>query len=134
MNVSGISGSWQPDAVSGASLRAPPQHKMSQLFDKIDTAGTGSISQDQFQQAFQTLKPPAKVQAVGADAIWSQLDPNGTGVVSKQDFASTMAGLIRSQYQNLRSTPADAAGTADAATQALDGLGPAAGGRVNLLS
>jgi hypothetical protein len=36
------------------SYGVPPQQKMSTLFDSIDTSGSGSITQAQFQQAFQT--------------------------------------------------------------------------------
>ena len=67
-----------------------PTQKMSNLFDQIDTSGAGTISKSQFEQAFQTMNPPGSVQAAGADAVWSKLDPNGTGSVSKQSFVSGM--------------------------------------------
>ena len=72
----------------------PPNQKMSNLFNSIDTSGAGSINQAQFNQAFQTLNPPAVFKAQGANAIWSSLDPNGTGSVSKQDFVNTMKDLM----------------------------------------
>jgi len=80
--------------VSGASGNMPPNQKMSNLFDSIDTGGAGSINQSQFDQAFQTLNPPAAFAAQGANAIWNSLDPNGTGSVSKQDFVNTMKDLM----------------------------------------
>lgn len=67
---------------------------MSNLFDSIDTSGSGSITQAQFQQAFQTQNPPAVFQKQGSDAIFSALDPSGSGGVSKQDFVSTMSQLM----------------------------------------
>ena len=80
---------------------------MSQLFDSIDTSGSGSITQAQFDQAFQTKNPPAVFQKQGADAIFAALDPNGTGSVSKQDFVSGMKQLMAS----LRAGDASSAGS-----------------------
>jgi hypothetical protein len=94
MNISGIATTSGLNAISGASHGAPPQQKMSNLFDSIDTAGSGSITQAQFEQAFQTKNPPAVFQKQGADAIWTALDPSGSGTVSKQDFVSTMSKLM----------------------------------------
>src|SRR5471032_1498099 len=82
--------------VSGASPYSTPTNKMSNLFAQIDTNGTGSINQDQFNQAFQTLNPPGVFKAAGADAIFSQLDPNGTGNVSQPDFVASMTSLMKS--------------------------------------
>jgi hypothetical protein len=83
-------------AMSGASSSGPPQQKMSSLFDSIDTAGSGSITKAQFEQAFQSKNPPAVFQQQGADAIFSSMDPSGTGSVSKQDFVATMSKLMAS--------------------------------------
>ena len=94
MNISGIASASGLHMISGASTSAPPQQKMSSLFNSIDTSGTGSITQAQFDQAFQTKSPPAVFQKQGADAIWTALDPSGSGTVSKQDFVSTMSKLM----------------------------------------
>src|ERR1017187_5574877 len=93
------------DIVSGASGNMPPNQKMSSLFNSIDTSGAGTINQAQFNQAFQTLNPPAVFQAQGANAIWSSLDPNGTGNVSKPDFVNMMKDLM----VQLRADPTGAA-------------------------
>lgn len=69
---------------------------MSSLFDSIDTSGSGSITQAQFDQAFQSKNPPAVFQKQGANALFAALDPNGTGSVSKQDFVSGMSKLMAS--------------------------------------
>jgi hypothetical protein len=100
MDISGISSPSGLHAVSGASTGAPPQQKMSNLFDSIDTSGSGSITQSRFEQAFQTKNPPAVFQNQGAQAILASLDPNGTGSVSKQGFVSTMSGLMASLRAN----------------------------------
>src|SRR6202162_428025 len=125
MDISGIAPSSALHAVSGASTGAPPQQKMSNLFDSIDTSGSGSITQSQFEQAFQTKNPPAVFQQQGADAIFASLDPNGTGQVSKQDFVSTMSGLMASlrgdPTAQSTSSPAD---TLTASLQALSQIDP----------
>jgi EF hand domain-containing protein len=114
MDISGISAAGGLHAVSAASSSGPPQQKMSSLFDSIDTSGSGSITQSQFDQAFQTKNPPAVFQQQGADAIFASLDPNGTGSVSKQDFVSGMSTLMAS----LRADNAGGSGPAPAASLA----------------
>ncbi len=96
ISIAGIGGAGGVHAMSGASAGMPPQQKMSSLFDAIDSSGSGSITQPQFNQAFQNLNPPAVFRQQGASAIFSALDPNGTGSVSKQDFVSGMSGLMAS--------------------------------------
>ncbi len=96
MDIASVSASLNSTQIfSGASARMPASQKMSSLFDQIDTTGSGSITQAQFDQAFQNLNPPKDFKAAGASAIWSQLDPNNTGSVSKQDFVSTMTAIMR---------------------------------------
>lgn len=107
MDITGVGAASGMHAVSGASSSGPPQQKMSQLFNSIDTSGSGSITQAQFDQAFQTKNPPAVFQKQGADAIFAALDPNGTGSVSKQDFVSGMKQLMAS----LRAGDASSAGS-----------------------
>lgn len=94
LDVAGVGNSGALHAMSGASAGMPPQQKMSSLFDKIDSSGSGTISQTQFDQAFQTFNPPPVFQRQGADAIFAQLDPGGTGNVSKSDFVSGMSQLM----------------------------------------
>jgi hypothetical protein len=95
MSVSALAGSAGPVMMSGASMRMPASQKMSNLFDKIDTSGSGSITEAQFNQAFQSLNPPKDFKTLGASAIWSQLDPTNSGSVNKQDFITTMTSLMR---------------------------------------
>lgn len=113
--------------MSGASAGMPPQQKMSSLFDKIDTSGSGAINQAQFGQAFQSFNPPAVFQNQGADAIFSALDPNGTGSVSKQDFVSGMSSLmasLRAEGGTSNAPGAAPSGTLAASLQALNSLDP----------
>lgn len=92
--IPGIAGTGGLQAMSGASGGMPPQQKMASLYNNIDAGGSGSITQQQFNQAFQTFNPPPVFQKQGADAIFAALDPNGTGSVSKQDFISGMSSLM----------------------------------------
>ena len=126
MDISGVSLSSALHAVSGASNGAPPQQKMSSLFDSIDTSGSGSITQSKFEQAFQTKNPPAVFQKQGPDAIFASLDPTGTGSVSKQDFVSTMSGLMASlRAGGSAQSGSQPANTLNASLQALNQINPA---------
>ena len=98
---------------------------MSNLFDSIDTSGSGSITQSQFEQAFQTQNPPAVFQKQGADAIYAALDPAGTGSVSKQDFVSTMSKLMASlRADNAGQSGSQPANTLGASLQSLNRIDP----------
>ena len=113
---------------SGASVRMPPAQKMSNLFDKIDTSWSGTITKAQFEQAFQTMNPPAGIKAMGADAVFAKLDPNGTGSVSKQDFVSGMKSLMSEMRQHRHQGSgqgASSAQTLPASLQSLESLGSA---------
>ncbi len=94
MSVAATGGPGDSQAMSGASAGMPPQQKMTSLYNQIDSSGSGSITQQQFDQAFQTLNPPPVFQQQGASAIFAALDPNGAGSVSKQDFVSGMSSLM----------------------------------------
>jgi hypothetical protein len=126
MDISGIGSSSMLHAMSGASAGMPPQQKMSSLFDKIDTSGSGTISQAQFDRAFQALNPPSVFQQQGSDAIFSSLDPNGTGSVSKQDFVTGMSQLMASLRAENGTSSAPGLSPADslaASLQALNNIG-----------
>jgi Ca2+-binding EF-hand superfamily protein len=96
LSISGIGGMNTPQIVSGASAAPSPTSKMASLFQQIDTSNSGTISLGQFQQAFATSNPPANFQSLGPNAIFNQLDPNGTGSVSKSNFVSGMTALMKS--------------------------------------
>lgn len=125
MSIS-IGGIGAPQAMTGASRPMPPAQKMAALFDRIDTAGSGLIGKSQLELAFQTMNPPRPFQQAGVEAVWSKLDANGSGSVSKQDFVSTMTSMIstlRQQAVSASATVQAPAQTADnnrAALQALD--------------
>jgi hypothetical protein len=125
MDVSGIASASGLHSVSGASSSGPPQQKMSNLFNSIDTAGSGSITQAQFGQAFQTQNPPAVFQKQGAGAIWTALDPSGSGTVSKQNFVSTMSQLMASlRAGGSAAGNSQASASAAASLQSLNQINP----------
>jgi Ca2+-binding EF-hand superfamily protein len=92
-----------------ASKPLSPQQKIANLFQQIDTAGTGRITKAQFEQAFEKINPPAAVKAMGVQAAFSKLDPSGTGSVSKQDFIKGMEALMEPpKVAAAQATPAQA--------------------------
>ena len=96
MGIAAAGGSGGHWAVSGASGYSTPTAKMSNLYSQIDSSGSGTISQAQFNQAFATKNPPGVFKAAGATSVFKQLDPKGTGSVSQADFVTGMTGLMRS--------------------------------------
>ena len=125
MDISGVGSAGALHAVSGASTGSPPQQKMSNLFDSIDSSGSGSITQSQFMQAFQTKNPPSVFKQQGADAIYAALDPSGTGSVSKSDFVSTMSKLMVSLRAEASATSgSSAADSLSASVQSLNQIDP----------
>jgi Ca2+-binding EF-hand superfamily protein len=121
--ISGVGGGYSSQVVSGASMHMPPAQRMSQLFQKIDPNGTGSITKAQFESAFQSLNPPSRLKSLGADAIFSKLDPNNTGSVSKQDFVNGMKNVmaeLRAQRNSASSSSANASATISSSLQSLE--------------
>ncbi|MFA5825584.1 MAG: EF-hand domain-containing protein, partial [Gallionellaceae bacterium] len=92
-----------------ASKPISPQQKISNLFQQIDTAGTGRITKAQFEQAFTKINPPPAVKAMGVEAAFSKLDPSGSGSVSKQDFIKGMESLMAQAQAKEASAKAAAA-------------------------
>ena len=117
--IAGLGMSVAPQAMTGASMRMPPAQKMNNLFSKIDTIGSGSISQSQFAQVFNSLNPPAGFKAMGASAVFAKLDPHGTGSVSKQNFISGMTQMMSEVRQQQQSNHASAT-QAPTPTQTID--------------
>ena len=87
-------GGAAPQIYGGASPPMPPSSKMANLFNTIDSAGSGTISKSQFEQAFQTLNPPAAFKKAGAEAVWTKLDPTGSGSVGKSAFVDAMTAQM----------------------------------------
>jgi hypothetical protein len=111
--------------VTPASASASPNQKISNLFQQIDSSGTGRITKAQFEQAFNKLNLPESVKGIGQDAAFSKLDPNGAGVVTKQEFIRGMESLMASRSHQVRkdtpvevkSTPANKVQASNPASQ-----------------
>ncbi|MBI5437646.1 MAG: EF-hand domain-containing protein [Nitrosomonadales bacterium] len=116
--ISGMGMAVAPQAMTGASMYMPPAQKMFDLFSQIDTSGSGSITRAQFDLAFNTLNPPSGFKSMGADAVFAQLDPNNSGLVSKRDFKNGMLQMM-AQIRQQRHEPA-AQATAPAPAQTID--------------
>jgi len=124
MAISGNSAVGSVQAISGASSRMSMDQKMSDVFDKIDAGGSGSIGMQQFAQAFQNLNAPASFKSMGADAIFNQLDTKGTGSVSKQDFINGMKNLAAQlRHSNSNANNPSPVQTVNASLNSLNGLG-----------
>jgi hypothetical protein len=122
MDISGVADSSMLHVMSGASTGTPPQQKMTNLFNQIDSNGSGSISQDQFDQAFQALNPPNVFKQQGPDAIFAALDPSGSGSVSKSDFVSGMSQLMVSLRAENQTGNAPGPSPADSLASSLQSL------------
>jgi Ca2+-binding EF-hand superfamily protein len=92
-NVSGVAGGAAPQAMSGASARQPLSQQYNNIFSQLTTPGSGVVTKSQFTQAFSSLNPPASVQSMGANAVFSTLDPGNTGSVSRQSFIQGLKTL-----------------------------------------
>ena len=92
--ISGASAHMAARAMTGASMPMPPAQKMSNVFSRIDTGNSGTISKAQFTQAFSSLNPPSSFKAMGADAVFSKLDTSNTGSVSRPQFVSGMTQMM----------------------------------------
>ena len=131
MDISSLGGSSMPHAVSGASYGAPPQQKMSNLFDSMDAAGTGSIDKSQFANAFATKNPPAVFQNQGVDALFSQLDPTHHAAGMRMEPPASVP-ICSGPKLAAPAAPAAPAGSVDASTQALNALGPPFGPTIDI--
>ena len=93
-------GTYGASNTSNSTAMSPTQ-RFTNMFNQIDASGSGSITEDQFDTALQAMNPQGASATTGssssstADALWKQLDPNGTGSVSKQDFVSGMTTAMK---------------------------------------
>ena len=103
MDISGVTSSSGLHAVSGASTGAPPQQKMSNLFDSIDTSGSGSITQSQFEQAFQTKTPCRRGQGAAPEtsAIGSS-SQSGPGLMERRSALTDAHSAPRAREDDER--------------------------------
>ena len=94
---------------------------MSDLFQKIDANGTGSITSTQFAQSFPNVNPPQSFKDIGADAIFNKLS-NGSSSISKQDFIDGMKNMMEQAQSQAVSNNAPT-GTFAQSLEAMKALG-----------
>lgn len=138
--ISNMRAASMPKVASSGSSPVSPQQKISNLFQQIDSTGTGRITKAQFEQAFNKLNLPPSVKGLGLEATYSKLDPSGTGVVTKQDFIHGMESLMTQKSAaphkeaalDVKSAPAPKAPASAAATPSPSGNlpPPPAGGAI----
>ena len=133
MNVQSVG---QPQIMTGASGGAVRGQRMSKMFNSIDTAGTGSITKAQFENAFSSLNLPGALKSESADAVWAKLDPNGTGTVTKQEFVSSMQKAVQAVHHghHHRGSGGAAPTGAPDSTPPTDSASTGASGSVNLFA
>jgi hypothetical protein len=94
VDTSKNSAAYKPQVASGGTSLASRQQKLNNMFQQIDTPGTGRITKTQFEQSFNKLSIPASVKELGSEAVFNKLDPSNTGAVTKQDFVHGMDLLM----------------------------------------
>jgi Ca2+-binding EF-hand superfamily protein len=86
--------------------RRPDPAKMAEdLFSKLDTAGQGYLQKADFQAAFDSLSSSTSSTSSNIDSLFSQLDADSDGKVTKQEFSDTLAKLsdqLEQQFQSSR--------------------------------
>jgi hypothetical protein len=108
IGTSNNSATYKPQVNTAGVAQASNAHRLGNLFQLIDTAGTGRISKSQFDQSFSNLSLPISIKEMGKDAVFGKLDPNGNGVVSKQEFIKGLEPLmIQKDASSLRKTPVE---------------------------
>lgn len=94
------SAAYKPQVAASGNSGVSPQQRLGNLFQQIDKAGTGRISREQFDQAFNNLALPSSVKEMGKEAVFKKLDANGTGTVTKQDFIQGMESLMNQKVSS----------------------------------
>jgi Ca2+-binding EF-hand superfamily protein len=139
MSTNSISGvnATMPTYMSGASSKIPPQQKMANLFQRIDTNNSGSITRAQFTNFFQNANKPVAFQNMGADAIFSKISQNGANSngangnsVSQQDFVKGMTNLIE-QMRNQAANGVTAQSPAQTTSASLSSFDTILGKHIN---
>ena len=77
--------------MSGSQPQQPQQIRLQHLFHRCDTNGTGYIERADFHELCGTFD----IGAEDADAIFNDLDHDGDGRISFEDFSFGFKVLVR---------------------------------------
>ena len=109
IGTSNNSATYKPQVSSAGNSTVSPQQRLGNLFQQIDTAGTGHITKAQFDQAFNSLSLPVSIKEMGKEAAYKKIDSNETGTVTKQEF---IRGL--EPYMNQKASAPNKSATTEA--------------------
>lgn len=107
MSSMSISGMHRPD----------PSQMASKLFSKLDTKNQGYLEKSDLQSAFSQISSTggSDTSTASVDDVFSQLDSNSDGKVTKDEFSSTLKKLadeLDSQFNSMRMGGAGGMGSA----------------------
>ena len=94
------SAAYKPQVAASGNSGVSSQQRLGNLFQQIDKAGTGRITKEQFDQAFNNLALPTSVKGMGKEALYKKLDANGTGIITKQDFIQGIETLMNQKVSS----------------------------------
>ncbi len=94
IGTSNNSATYKPQVNAVGVAQTSNTQRLGNLFQQIDTSGSGQITRAQFNNAFSDLSLPISIKEMGKDAVFGKLDPNGTGTVTKQEFIKGMEPLM----------------------------------------
>lgn len=92
-NIGSIGGTsaWQN---LRAVQRPDPAEMASKLFAKLDTSGQGYLQKSDLQAAFDKLSTNSAASTSNVDSLFSTLDANSDGEVTKQEFSDTLSQVL----------------------------------------
>jgi hypothetical protein len=124
------SAAYKAQIAAAGNSQPSVQQRLSNLFQQIDTAGTGRITNTQFEQSFSKLSLPKPVKDLGHEAILNKLDPAGKGVITKSDFIQKMELLMNqksatpSKASSVETTQVSKSATSNASQSASSEMSP----------
>ncbi|MCK9199929.1 MAG: EF-hand domain-containing protein [Gallionella sp.] len=153
-SIGAIGGSSNWSAMQGMQgMRRPPdggQKMAADLFSQIDSSGQGYIDKSALQAAFEQSSSTGGASSSGnVDELFSALDGNSDGKISKDEFTDSFQSLARQlesqlmsgnsmQIGNMPPPPPpprnDAGFTKDELTSQLDAIGSSDSTRSSLIS
>jgi hypothetical protein len=129
MELSGVGAIPPVPVTTDANLQLSVAQFLGNLFDQISNVDDNqvdtndpvnphnptSITQTQFGDAFNSLALPPQLRGLGANTVFSLLDPNQTGSVSRSDFVTGLTRLLEDvrsgraiHHAHVATTPAEA--------------------------